>query len=464
MVSPQGLVQPVLVNGIEHVLVASCLGELTGGGLCMGGIGGMQVVDRLSSTGLFVKDGLVARALWTPSQMAEMAELLIYDHKGVLGYQRLDATADVHDVLLLDDGGCVVVSTGTNELIWYSEGGQVVKRWRAEGEGDSWHLNSLLQHAGELYACAFGKFQKHREWAQAKDSGSGCVIKISTGEVVLTGLMCPHNPRLSGDSWILCNSARGELVEVDAASQVITRSQSLGGWTRGLAFADEHVFVGVSANRQYRDPGVSASIAVLDRQSWQVTGRIELPFEEVYDLVLLPPEQVLGLQRGFATSPSRTAEQERYALFRQAGVEPTRLWPSGDPLASESCRIQVTAQVPEVMTIGTRVQIPCEVRNAGNAILATMPPCPVHISYKWLDPATGKRLADTEGLRTRLSRSLLPGEALTCQLVVQAPALEGEWIVAVTLVQEQVAWFDDLDPGSSFRKKVSVCLDSSRVD
>jgi hypothetical protein len=37
-----------------------------------------------------------------------------------------------------------------------------------------------------------------------------------------------------------------------------------------------------------------------------------------------------------------------------------------------------------------------------------------------------------------------------------APADPGAWELALTLVQEQVAWFDDLDPASAVRGRVRV--------
>jgi len=53
------------------------------------------------------------------------------------------------------------------------------------------------------------------------------------------------------------------------------------------------------------------------------------------------------------------------------------------------------------------------------------------------------------GLRTPLPGTLVPGERMTALLRVRAPAQAGSYVLRATLVQEGVAWFDELDPGNA---------------
>jgi hypothetical protein len=187
-----------------------------------------------------------------------------------------------------------------------------------------------------------------------------------------------------------------------------------------------------------------ASIAVVCRTSWTVLDRIALPCREVYDLVLAPIPLLEGVRRGFRTNSRRETEQDQYALFRQAGVEPVRLWATGDPLPPEARRVKVEASVPATMRLGSIIDITCMLENEAGAILISAPPYPVHLSYRWRWRESGSAVEGTEGLRTELKRSLPPGQTLKSSLKVQAPPTSGDYTLCVTLVQEHIAWFDDI--------------------
>lgn len=63
----------------------------------------------------------------------------------------------------------------------------------------------------------------------------------------------------------------------------------------------------------------------------------------------------------------------------------------------------------------------------------------VNLSYHWLD-RSGKTIV-FDGLRTPLPRDLKPGESADLKAAIQAPEKPGRYILEVTLVQEQSAWF-----------------------
>ena len=118
------------------MLLISCLGERTDGGLFAYDCNAMEQLDTLSSTGLAVDDGRLGRLLWSSGEAGSVGELLVYDQKGVERYLRIDALREPHD-LMWDGHQLVAVSTMSNSILWISPAGEVTRTWRAEGDGDA---------------------------------------------------------------------------------------------------------------------------------------------------------------------------------------------------------------------------------------------------------------------------------------------------------------------------------------
>ncbi len=437
------------------ILLASCLGDDTGGGLFAYDGNVLEELDRVSTTGLWAWDDHLVRVLWCSSDVASVGELLVYDSRGVERYYRVDALADPHDIIW-DDRHFIVVSSCTNSVLWISPSGEVARRWKAPGDGDAWHLNSLLLKDDQLLVCSFGKFRHHRGWVGGAAMGAGVVMNLETGEDLLTGLSCPHHPRYVDGAWVVCNSATSEILQIDPGTGEVLRRLELRAWTRGVAIGDDVLFVGESAHRHKADASATASIAVICRKTWAVLDRVYLPCREVYDLVLARPSLVDGVRRGFRTNPLRVSESDQFSLFSQLGVQPMRLWAVGDPLPAEACRVKVEADIRRSLELDTVVDVECTVENLGPVFLVSAPPNPVRLSYKWLDPSSGCQLPGTEGMRTAFPCSLPPRQKLTCRMKIRTPPLEGVFLLRITLVQESVAWFDDLDDGNHCSRLVHV--------
>lgn len=284
------------LHGQPVTLIGSCLGDGdTGGGLLYYDGRTWIGIDDVSTTGLFVSNNELIRILWAPSQVAGSTSILHYNSKGFVRQVNVDAFTDPHDVLW-DGRHYVAVSSFQDSVLWVTTEGTVIKRFQPAHGGDCWHLNSLLMHDHILYATAFGRFEEPRGWAGHQKEGTGMLFRLDTGEDVLTGLCCPHTPRLASGQWIVCNSSSSELRVFTAAGELV-KSVQLQDWVRGLAVTDRYVLVGESVNRQLTDDVRGAKVAVLDRESWTVLGRLELPFREVYDLVLVSPELLKGIVR-----------------------------------------------------------------------------------------------------------------------------------------------------------------------
>jgi hypothetical protein len=252
---------------------------------------------------------------------------------------------------------------------------------------------------------------------------------------------------------VICNSRDHELVELEPGGRVLRRL-GLCGWTRGIAATDRVLFVGESAARDGTATGERAAVSVVSRRRWRVTDRVDLPCREVYDLLLLPEALAAGVRNGFATNPLRLAEQAQRDLFASAGVQPTRLWASGEPLPVEACRVEIAAKLPDVLARGTVQPVDCTVTNKGSAILVSAPPNPVNVSYRWLEGPPEAPLA--EGLRSPLPRPLPPETAAECRFALEVPAVPGNYTVRVALVQEQVRWFDEVDSANGWTTRLRV--------
>jgi Domain of unknown function (DUF4915) len=281
--------------------------------------------------------------------------------------------------------------------------------------------------------------------------GAGIVFDVASQELVLTGLTAPHNPQHIANGWLVCNSGTGEVLEFDEQG-VPRRGVELGGWTRGLVLLDDLLLVGLSARRDESAPSATAELVVLDRDSFAERERFTLPCREIYDLALAPAAFAEGLRRGLRTSGRLEAELVQASMFESVGVEPVRLWATGEPLPHEAMRSQVTADVSSPMRAGDRELVPCVVRNDGGAILTSSPPNPVSLSYRWYDG----RSAISEGNRVSLPHALPPGAPVAIDLPLDVPLEAGRYRLSVSLVQEHVAWFDEVDPRNGWSNAVEV--------
>jgi len=66
---------------------------------------------------------------------------------------------------------------------------------------------------------------------------------------------------------------------------------------------------------------------------------------------------------------------------------------------------------------------------------------PVHLAYHWLDQ--DGRMYQRNGERTALPEVLGPGKEISLRMIVYAPGQPGRYLLRVTMVQENVAWFED---------------------
>jgi hypothetical protein len=423
-------------NAAAPVLVASGLGDDTGGGVyALDDAGGVIALDDLSTVGLAVTDdgAALARLLWTDDDPQTAGELLLYDARGVVGYRRLDGLQEPHGAAW-HRGELVAVSTLANGILWLDASGTPLRAWRAPGDGDCWHLNSVAVWQDRLIASAFGRFAGHRGWARpgARD-GAGVVFDVATGDDLATGLTCPHDPLPFDGGLLVCNSGARELLRLAADGTVAERVE-LDGWTRGLAVDERHVYVGVSAHRLLGAEG-RARVVALERATLREAGCWTLPCREVFSLVLLAPRLLAGLRTGFATNPYRLRESGRI----EHGA------PVARPLHDGDRRVRVAiSDAPATAVAGEWLPLRFRVENEGAATLASGGEHSVVVGAFWR--RDGVELPDLTG-RARLPAAVGPGEAAEGLLRVPAPSEPGGYRLRVAVGQEGLGWLDGGDGG-----------------
>ncbi len=125
---------------------------------------------------------------------------------------------------------------------------------------------------------------------------------MASGEVITRGLSMPHSPRSYGGRIWVCESGAGTLGYVDANTGKYQPIAEMPGFTRGLDFAGNFAFVGLS---QVRESAVFAGIPITERlkedertcgvcaidlTSGQVVAllRFETAVQEVFAVTVLP--------------------------------------------------------------------------------------------------------------------------------------------------------------------------------
>jgi uncharacterized protein (TIGR03032 family) len=142
-----------------------------------------------------------------------------------------------------------------------------VPRWRppfvTELEpSDRCHLNGLGMVDGKpKYVTALGETNTPAGWRANKARG-GILMDVDSGEIVCRGLSMPHSPRWHGGRLWVCESGSGTLGTVDLNTGRYEAVAAVPGFTRGLDFAGDLAFVGLS---QVRESAVFSGIPITER-------------------------------------------------------------------------------------------------------------------------------------------------------------------------------------------------------
>lgn len=212
----------------------------------------------------------------------------------------------VHEMAWGTGGELWAVNTRFSCLCTLDRSASFRPRWRpsfvSELEpSDRCHLNGLGMVDGKpKYVTALGETDTMGGWRENKARG-GVVIDVDSGEVIARGLSMPHSPRwYAGRLWV-CESGAGTFGFIDENTGKYEPVAEVPGFTRGLDFAGNLAFVGLS---QVRESAVfsgisitvrlaaherSCGVCVIDLRTGQVVAllRFETAVQEVFAVTVL---------------------------------------------------------------------------------------------------------------------------------------------------------------------------------
>ncbi|WP_165230642.1 TIGR03032 family protein [Aquisphaera insulae] len=160
-----------------------------------------------------------------------------------------------------------VVNTRFSCLCTLDGSASFAPRWRppfvsALDPTDRCHLNGLGMVDGRpRYVTALGETDTPAGW-RADRAGGGIVMDVASGEVITRGLSMPHSPRWYGGRLWVCESGAGTFGYIDPNTGKYVPIAEVPGFTRGVDFAGNLAFVGLS---QVRESAVFSGIAITER-------------------------------------------------------------------------------------------------------------------------------------------------------------------------------------------------------
>jgi uncharacterized protein (TIGR03032 family) len=182
-------------------------------------------------------------------------------------YSHVTGNVQIHEMAWGSGDELWIVNTRFSCLSTLDPSASFTPRWRppfvtALEPTDRCHLNGLGMVDGRpRYVTALGETDAPGGWRENKARG-GIVMDIASGEALARGLSMPHSPRWQfGRLWV-CESGAGTLGFIDPKTGRYEEVVAVPGFTRGLDFAGNLAFVGLS---QVRESAVFSGIPITER-------------------------------------------------------------------------------------------------------------------------------------------------------------------------------------------------------
>jgi uncharacterized protein (TIGR03032 family) len=211
----------------------------------------------------------------------------VYDGCFMPRTQHVTGQLDAHDVGILADGAIIFVNTRYNCLATISQRHSFKPVWKPHFitdiiDEDRCHLNGLAMRDGEpAYVTAVSRSNTIDGWRDRRAEG-GVVIDVQHNAVVCEGLSMPHSPRWHDGRLYVLNAGTGDFGWVDFGANSAGGSSSqpaMGvfrpiafcpGFLRGLAFAGQYAFIGLSRPRYQRFEGLDLDRRLIesDSEAW----------------------------------------------------------------------------------------------------------------------------------------------------------------------------------------------------
>ena len=179
---------------------------------------------------------------------------------------------------------------------------------------DRCHLNGIALKDGKIkFVTAFGATNEPGSFREKK-FGGGILMDVESNEIILSNLSMPHSPRHYRGNLYICNSAEGEIVKVNLPEKKWDVIAQLPGFTRGMAFYEDYIFVGLSKVRRseqddrilpilkrLKKEEIFCGIVVLHEPTGNIVGflKISEPCHQIYDLQIIQGKvrpNILGIE------------------------------------------------------------------------------------------------------------------------------------------------------------------------
>jgi len=263
-------------------LLVSC--PNTDGGLVQVLKGKAHRVDHSGTTGMHYFQNKLIRSV----QHSDFTEFLVYNEDNSYVSIILRELSDIHDLLVFKDL-LYVVSTGTNEVVTLDASYKIQKRYKFDGEGDAWHLNCLEVINDRVCVSAFCNFKEHYNY-KGKTLNNGFLIDVESEVVLIDKLSQPHSPKFDGEHLYICDSEKKSLKKFDHKNNLIDEI-TFGSYTRAICIDGNNLYVGLSKSRNIDDNSEEAQILVLDKNTFDILGKILIPCSEIYNIQLLDGQE-----------------------------------------------------------------------------------------------------------------------------------------------------------------------------
>jgi hypothetical protein len=400
---------------------------------------GFRIVDRLPTRGLALRGKSLFRVIGPADDPGASDDLLVYDEAGIKRTSRLDGLSVTR--CIAPHGDRLAAGAGDGAVYDVGDDGAIERLWPPAGSPATVRINGLAASGDEVYATT-----------SSGDSG-GAFVRLGANETLVDGLADPHDVVPFEDGWLICDTAAHDVGFYDARG-ARRRGLRLEGPARGLTTDERYAYVGEHPERSGSSSG-RAVLTVIDLRSWEILDRRELELRAIHGLMVVPRSLAAGVRIGSRTNSTRVQQNDQLAMFERAGFEPSRLFATGDPFRTSSLRVRIHARIPHEIVVGETVELACRIENRSDAIVVTAPPNPTKLCYRWFDER-GAPVGAGEWIHTALPRSIAPADSVDAVIRVAAPRAVGRYTLAVTLLQENVIWFDDIHPGNGMRGDVEV--------
>jgi hypothetical protein len=124
-------------------------------------------------------------------------------------------------------------------------------------------------------------------------------------------------------------------------------------------------------------------------------------------------------------------------------------------LPRDACRVRLEAELPASAVAGSHFRVPYRLENRAEQTLMPSYPFRIRLGYRWFDPS-GAAIVTDDAPRTLLPKPVATGEAVHGWVDVDANCPPGRYQLRLSVVQDGVAWFDDIDPANGCSADIVV--------